>query len=86
MSDVIVRVYKLGDTFTSKASVWSMPLKQTLHINEKVLFYWLKTKEEGLLQMKSVFQGCLNPCFGLNLQPAFSAKLFWWFESEISVV
>lgn len=63
-----------------------MPLKQTLHINEKVLFYWLKTKEEGLLQMKSVFQGCLNPCFGLNLQPAFSAKLFWWFESEISVV
>lgn len=25
--------------FTSKASIWSSSLKQTLHINEKFLFY-----------------------------------------------
>lgn len=34
--------------FTSKASIWSTPLKQTLHINEKFLFYWLRTKGEDL--------------------------------------
>lgn len=40
--------------FTSKASIWSTLLGQTLHINKKCLFYWLKTKGKDLLGMKLV--------------------------------
>lgn len=70
MSGVIARGYK-----QSKASIWSVPLKQTLHINDKFLFYWLKTRERGPIANEVCLLRLIEPLPWLNLQ--FLHQKYW---------